>query len=429
MPTTRRVGRPPARTATGLGARIRAARLAVGWTQQQLAGERFSKAYVSALENGLVQPSMAALAYLAERLGTSPATLVTPVERTWTRLEADVALAAGDWTTAAEGYGALLESTVEPLGRAELLRGRAEALCSIDRGREAIAPAAEALELFTRAGRAADAALATYWLSAAHYMSDALPEARALLERLLGAADPTGGLDPDLHVKVLVALAAVEGRAGRQEQALAVLAEAQTLAGGFDDLRRASYTWALAVSYRELGDLEAALRYGQQTLALYRAAAAERDEASIGNEVALTYLALGNTDAAARYAEAAAATLERLADERKLAHVVDTQAQVALARDDPAIAINLATRAVALAEATGNGKALVDALATRARAEAASGTPQAAVADYERAVAVATSFGSVARRAEVLRAWADLAAAQGDHPHAYQLMKRAVDEA
>ena len=66
--SSRSVGRPPARVASGIGARVRTARTAAGWTQAQLAGERFSKAYISALENGLVQPSIPALAYLAERL-------------------------------------------------------------------------------------------------------------------------------------------------------------------------------------------------------------------------------------------------------------------------------------------------------------------------------------------------------------------------
>src|SRR5450755_4472883 len=81
---TRSIGRPPARVAKGIGARIRGARNAAGWTQAELAGERFSKAYISALENGLVQPSMAALAYLAERLGTSSAALVASDDHAWT---------------------------------------------------------------------------------------------------------------------------------------------------------------------------------------------------------------------------------------------------------------------------------------------------------------------------------------------------------
>ena len=47
--------------ARSIGARIRQARLRAGLTQQQLAGERYTKSYVSALENGSSKPSMAGL--------------------------------------------------------------------------------------------------------------------------------------------------------------------------------------------------------------------------------------------------------------------------------------------------------------------------------------------------------------------------------
>jgi ribosome-binding protein aMBF1 (putative translation factor) len=39
-----------------IGARIREARKRSGLTQQQLAGERYTKAYVSALETGIARP-------------------------------------------------------------------------------------------------------------------------------------------------------------------------------------------------------------------------------------------------------------------------------------------------------------------------------------------------------------------------------------
>ncbi len=421
---TRSIGRPPARTATGIGGRIRAARTAAGWTQARLAGDGFSKAYVSALENGLVQPSMAALAYLAERLGTSAAALIADDIGAWTRLEADVRLASGDWLTALDAYDALLAQVREPLGRAELLRCKAEALCRLERGQEAIGPASEALRTFARAGRPADAALATYWLSSAHYMSDSLSEARSLLRGLLDNRGPGDAIDPDLHVRALVAAANVESRSGEQSAALALLVEAQAIADGFDDLRRAALTYALAASYRELGDLEAALRQGQRSLALYKAAAAERYVASIGNNMALTYLALGNLPEAARYADEAAEMLERLPDARRLAHVVDTQAQIALARGEATAAIDLATQSLDHAEATGNTKAAVDALTTRARASAANGDPGPASADFERAARLAE--GSRARRADVLHAWAEMLAAAGEHRRAYELMQSAA---
>ncbi len=425
-PLARSIGRPPARQAHGIGARVRSARTAAGWTQAQLAGERFSKAYISALENGLVQPSMAALTYLAERLGTSMAALVASNDGAWTRLEADVRLAAGDWQAALDAYEALLADVSEPLARAELLRGQAEALCRLARGREAIGPASEALATFSKAGRVTDVALTRYWLAGAYYMSDALGEARTLLRSLLDDRTAGRGIDPDLHVRALVLAANIDSRSGAHQPALALLAEAQTVADGFDDLRRAAFTYALAASYRELGDLEGALRQGHRSLALFRAASAERDTASMGNNIALTYLALGNLAEAARYADEAAVTLTRLADTRKLAHVVDTQAQIALARGVLGDALELATTAVGYAEATGNTKALVDALTTRARAAAAGGDEVAASADFERAATLAEGGGSRARHAEVLRAWAEMLAAAGEHRRAYELMERAA---
>ena len=69
--------------ARAIGGRIRAARLAAGMTQQELAGERYTKAYVSALELGHAMPSMAALDYLAPRLGTTSDRLIADLSPLW----------------------------------------------------------------------------------------------------------------------------------------------------------------------------------------------------------------------------------------------------------------------------------------------------------------------------------------------------------
>src|SRR5947199_8121886 len=55
--------------ATGVGARVRDARLEAGLTQGELGGSRFSKEYVSQVELGKTRPSPAALDWFAERLG------------------------------------------------------------------------------------------------------------------------------------------------------------------------------------------------------------------------------------------------------------------------------------------------------------------------------------------------------------------------
>src|SRR5215469_15836823 len=49
--------------------RVRSARIAANKTQQQLAGDTYSKSYISAVERGKMTPSVQALGVLAQRLG------------------------------------------------------------------------------------------------------------------------------------------------------------------------------------------------------------------------------------------------------------------------------------------------------------------------------------------------------------------------
>src|SRR5919112_6676195 len=97
-----------------IGGRLRAARKQAGLTQQQVAAGRYTKAYVSALENGLIKPSMAALRFLAVRLGTTPSELLQDPDQRWARMHSDLRLAAGDFEAAVDGYRELLDQG--PLG-------------------------------------------------------------------------------------------------------------------------------------------------------------------------------------------------------------------------------------------------------------------------------------------------------------------------
>ena len=92
--TRRRVVVDQHELAERIGGRLRTARLAAHLTQAQLAGDRYTKAYVSALEKGAAKPSMAALTYFSERLSLSPTHFLDDDEGLWPRLAADLALAA-----------------------------------------------------------------------------------------------------------------------------------------------------------------------------------------------------------------------------------------------------------------------------------------------------------------------------------------------
>ncbi|MGH2445810.1 MAG: tetratricopeptide repeat protein [Candidatus Limnocylindria bacterium] len=430
MPRTRTSARATEKDrelARRIGQRIREARHRAGLTQQQLAGERYTKAYVSALETGIARPSMVALSYLSERLNLPASHFIDQAHPAWTRLEVDMRLASGEWQAAADGYRALLDDGVtEDSVRADLLRGMAEALARLDRGKETIAAASEASRLYESAGREADAALARYWLAYGLYQSDNEPDARSVLTALLEQVRAGLAVEPDFEMRLLTSLAAVESHTGQASRALSYLEEARGLAADLDDRRRAAFLFNLAVGYREVGDFEAAIRAGTQGMALYRAAGAIFESARIENDLALAYLATGQVERARELAADARRQIEQTGDERWLASVSDTEAQIALAAGDVEAALRLAASARELAGRVGNEYVHLVAMITEARALRQGGRTSEAEERFAEAAAAARASRVPHRLREVLREWAGLRAEAGDHRGAYELTNEAL---
>src|SRR2546423_8911046 len=66
-------------SAVRLGERLRQLRVAASLTQSDLAGERFSKEYVSQIERGKTRPTRETVEWLAARLGVDPGFLANGV--------------------------------------------------------------------------------------------------------------------------------------------------------------------------------------------------------------------------------------------------------------------------------------------------------------------------------------------------------------
>ena len=398
-------------------------------TQQALAGERYTKAYVSALENGLIKPSVKALDYLAGRLGTTPGWLLASDASTWTRLEADLELASGSWQKAADAYTELLEGATDRRQRAEILRGLAEALARLDHGAEAIRAASESVEVFEALGLEVDAALASYWLSAGLYYQDNVVEAQAILGAILGKVRAGLNIEPDFKLHLLMALSSNESREGNHQKALAYLEEVRALADTLDDRRRAAFLFDLAYSYCESGDFEAAIRTGYQSLALYAASNTTTEMAKVENEMALAHLGAGNLGRAGELAASAQTRFEQLGDDRQGAHVLETRAQIALAQQDWAEAVRLSEAAIELARKADNLGAEAAAWLTAASARVALNEIDAAASSFSAAADAARRLKRPALLRRILTAWADLRAAQGDHAGAYALSREALQTA
>lgn len=409
--------------AAQVGSRLKAARVRAGLTQRELAEPRYTKAYVSALERGVIKPSMAALRYLAGRLGSEPEAFLADRDTQWELLDAELRLAAGDWQASADCFEAVLDKGASGVRRGRALLGLAEATYRLGEGRRVIAQATEAQELLRSAGREVDASRATYWLAAGHHAIGDAVRARMLYEELLRTTGSDA--DPELRVRILIALATVVSYAGEPLTAIALLEEARAIGTDLDDRRRATLLHSLAQSYRMSGDLEGAVRTGTESLGLFRAIDGRGEAAMTENELALTYLALGSLSEAGQHAAAARRLLERDGDAFRLAFVCQTAAEIALEREDLDVAARLAADALRYADQGANPKAAMDAMLTIARVARRGGRSADAVAALERAA----EFGEEAppaRLRDVLTEWSEIAAEAGDHAAAYELMRRAL---
>src|SRR5687768_618132 len=136
-----------------LGERLRRLRVSAGLTQSELAGERFSKEYVSQIERGKTRPTQETVQWLSARLGVDPGFLASGISAD-ERGRVEATLARADALSEAHRYEEAIHEfqgirpAVSATGAVELelrsLTGQAWACMQAGRTREAI-------ELLTRA--------------------------------------------------------------------------------------------------------------------------------------------------------------------------------------------------------------------------------------------------------------------------------------
>src|SRR3954470_11825440 len=77
--TANRTARRTSPEGLRLGERLRQLRVAAGLTQSELAGDRFSKEYVSQIERGKTRPTQETIDWLPARLGVDPSFLASGI--------------------------------------------------------------------------------------------------------------------------------------------------------------------------------------------------------------------------------------------------------------------------------------------------------------------------------------------------------------
>ena len=283
-------------TASGnrLGERVRQLRVAAGLTQTDLAGDRFSKEYVSQIERGKTRPTRETIEWLAVKLGADPGFLERGV-------------------------------SADERRRVETLLARAEALAESHRYEEAIAEYENSKTAVLATGVTE---LEVRHLSGeawARMESSQIKQAIELLNRARMLAEAPEFSDVD-RADILFRLGVCRYQLSSIATAVNLLNESLTLAESSElpcDRLRADVLGWRSRCYRRQRDLEAAREDVERALELAQAVDDPRKTADTYFQASLVSDRMGHWVQARNYAERAKAYYEQVNDERNVGRLLN----------------------------------------------------------------------------------------------------------
>jgi len=342
-----------------LGGRVRQLRIARGLTQADLAGDRFTKQYVSGIERGTTRPTVDTLRWLAERLGVDLHFLETGLSSDgWLRAQSVLSQAEASVQARDFEHGLALLAEVRErldLGTAPELEFRAlltEGWAQLSQG---------------DVGRAADALTSAHELAAAPWFGD--------LER----AD------------VLFRLGCCRYKLASTSTALALFTEALELAerSGLpcDRLRSQIFGWR-SRCYRRQRDWEAASEDVERALELSEALQDRRGVADAHFLGSLVAERQGRWLLARSYAERAKAMYDDLDDRANAGKLLNNLGGLSFLLDKPGEAVSYLQEAFSVALEVGSRADAAQAVSSLAQVHLRTGNVRLAEEQARQAVAL-----------------------------------------
>jgi tetratricopeptide (TPR) repeat protein len=310
-PTSPRMRRTASPAAMRLGERLRQLRVAAGMTQTDLAGDRFSKEYVSQIERGKTRPTRETIAWLAQRLGVDAGFLERGI-------------------------------SADERGKVEALLARADALMQARHYDEAVAAYEDVHTAVLSTGSADLEVRCLSGLSWARMERGELRKALDLLNRARTLAEGPEFSHVD-RADVLFRLGVARYKLSSIATAVGLFTEALNLAEGSglpcDVLRSDILGWR-SRCYRRQRDLEAAREDVERALELAQALDDRRTMANVYWQASLVAERMGHWVRARNYAERAKAYYEQLNDERNVGRLLNDLGGLNLMLDKPEQAID-----------------------------------------------------------------------------------------
>jgi tetratricopeptide (TPR) repeat protein len=422
-----------------LGERLRQLRVAAGMTQTELAGDRFSKEYVSQIERGKTRPTAETVQWLAERLGVDAGFLANGVSadergrvdaalaRAHALVEArrnDEALAAFEEVRAAVLATGLPELEVRVLSGEAILHLRRSEV------REAIALLERARALTeTTAFSDVERADVLFRLGIARFMLNSVQTAIALFDEALKVAERSKIPSDQLRSNILSWRSRCYRRRRDFEAAREDVERALELAESLNDTRTTAdvYFQASIIADRE-GRWVLARSYAERAKAAYEELADRSNLGRLMNNLGGINFLLGHPDEALALLKDAVRIALEVGNDAEAAHAVNGIAQVhlrtgeeKLAEEQARYALKLLADRVDEMHEIGNAQLVLGrALLAQDRLDEAEDAFSAGEAAYDQ-------MSSGSHRADAWIAQGDLAARRGDDRTAAKLYRRAAD--
>jgi tetratricopeptide (TPR) repeat protein len=308
-----------------LGERLRQLRVGAGMTQTDLAGDRFSKEYVSQIERGKTRPTRETIDWLAQRLGVDPGFLANGV-------------------------------SADERGRVDAALARAEALLEARRNQEALEEFESIRSAVLATGMQELESRALSGEATARMRAGEVREAIALLERARALSEGTSFSDVErANVLFLLGIAryklnSIQTSIGLFDEALKVAERSEIPS---DQLRSNILSWR-SRCYRRRRDLEAAREDVERALELAEGLNDKRTAADICFQASIIADREGHWVLARSYAERAKAAYEELSDRGNLGRLLNNLGGINFLLGHPEQAVDFLKDAVGIALEVGN---------------------------------------------------------------------------
>jgi tetratricopeptide (TPR) repeat protein len=428
-----------ASTALRLGERLRQLRVAAGMTQSDLAGDRFSKEYVSQIERGKTRPTAETLEWLAQRLGCDAGFLANGVA-TDERGRLEAALARAETMIEAhqnEEAAAEFESLVPAARATGVPELEVRALIGAGRTQMRLGALRQALELLNTArgivesGSFSDLERAEvfYAIGVCRHQLNSVQTALGLLNEALSLAERSGLPSDSLRSNILSWRSRCWRRLRDYEAAREDVERALQLAEDADDPQTvgAAFFQASLVAERE-GHWVLARTYAERARDAYEELADRVHVGELTNNLGGLNFLLGKPDEAVALLKQAFAIALDTGREGDAGRVVSSLAQVHLRTGDIGQAEEQARHALRLLEGRED---YIDEIGSAQLVLGRALLEQDRLDEAEAAFTAAESsfgqLGSASHRASAWVARGDLAAKRGDDRLAAHLYRTAAE--